>query len=196
DAAYTGLGEKQLGSIAYRVDPGQITTNGGPSAPPLLVLALAPAAGAPPHDLPVLTTPQPSDTPADPATATVLDLTQQDGQLLGRDALTGDEPHLALYPVSLPASQLAPSSTPTAGGGSATPTRTAGSGGPVTPPAATTAPLPLETPLAVQLSLGAPEIDGNGRLIGMLALDGQGHRALFPLAAITRAVGPVSGRSG
>lgn len=195
-AAYTGVSSTQLGSIMYRIDPGQIATNGGPAAPPLLALALSPSGSAPPHDLPVLAMPQPSDTPPDPAAATVLDLTRQDGQLLGRDALTGDEPRTALYPVSVPASEAVPGAQQTAASGQPTPTKSTGSGGTVTPPTATVPPLATETPLTAALGLGAPEIDGNGRLIGMLAVDGQGHRGFVSLAAISRAVGPVSSRPG
>lgn len=194
-AAYTGTTDTQLGSIMYRIDPGQIATNGGPAAPPLLALALTPSGSAPSHDLPVLSMPQPSDTPPNPIAATVLDLTRQDGQLLGRDALTGDEPRTALYPVSLPASQVVPGAQPTAAD-QITPTQLAGSGGTVAPPTATAPPLATETALTAELGLGAAEIDGNGRLIGMLTVDGQGHRSFVSLAAISRAIGPVSSQSG
>ncbi|HEU5438225.1 MAG TPA: protein phosphatase 2C domain-containing protein [Ktedonobacterales bacterium] len=194
-AAYTGTSDTQLGSILYRIDPGQIATNGGPAAPSLLALALTPSGSAPSHDVPVLSTPQPSDTPPDPAAAAVLDLTRQDGQLLGRDALTGDEPRTALYPVGLPAGEVVPGAQPTAAG-QTTSTKSAGSGGTVAPPTATAATLATETPLTAKLGLGAAEIDGNGRLIGMLAVDGQGHRGFVSLAAISRAIGPVSSQPG
>jgi serine/threonine protein phosphatase PrpC len=194
-AAYTGTSDTQLGSIMYRIDPGQIATNGGPAAPSLLALALTPSGSAPSHDVPVLSTPQPSDTPPDPAAAAVLDLTRQDGQLLGRDVLTGDEPRTALYPVGLPASEVVPGAQPTAAG-QTTSTKSAGSGGTVAPPTATAPTLATETPLTAELGLGAAEIDGNGRLIGMLALDGQGHRGFVSLAAISRTIGPVSSQPG
>src|SRR5262249_23851649 len=106
NAAYTGTDAKQFGRIKFCIDPAQIATFGGPTAPALQAVALSGPGCVPAHDLPVLTVPQPSDTPADPAEAVALDLTRSDGQLLGRDAITRDDVTKTLYPIDLPAGDL------------------------------------------------------------------------------------------
>ena len=180
DAAYTGTTARQVGSIAFTIDPAQISTNGGPTAPPLLALALAPAPGAPTHDLPLVTTPQPQDAPAATAAATVLDLTRHDGQPLRVDTLAAADAPTALYPIAVPASALGVSGA--ARGGSGAP--------------ATSATSSANVPLMAQLGLGAPVIDGNGRIVGMIAEDSGGNRFLAGLPQITSAIGPISGNPG
>ncbi|WIG58225.1 MAG: Protein serine/threonine phosphatase PrpC, regulation of stationary phase [Ktedonobacterales bacterium] len=197
DAAYTGTDAKQMGTVRFAIDPAQITTNGGPFAPTLLALPLAQVAGSPTHDLPALSVPQPSDAPADPAQNAVIDLTRHDGQPLGRDALTSDEIGTTLYPISAQAADLnalpAPTAVPTA------PSQQNTNGGTVVPATKTPLPpTPIATPgpLSAQIGLGAPEIDANGRLVGMVISDSQGHHVLASLATVTQAIGPISGKPG
>ena len=173
DAAYTGTAPSQVGSLMFSVDPAQINTNGGPSSPPLLALAMAPAPGAPTHDLPLVTTPQPQDAPADPSAASLLDLTRHDGQPLRTDTLTEADAQGALYPINVPASGVQTSGAPAS-------STTPGS----------------SVPLGAQLGLGAPEIDSNGRIVGMLAEDSRGNRFVAGLPQITAAVGPINGKPG
>ncbi len=195
NAAYTGVGSSQLGSVTFTVSPGSITSIGSATGPQLLALALAAGPNSPTHDMPTLELPQPSDTPANPAAATVFDLTGHDGQPLGRDSLLVSEINSTLYPVAFPASQvgqqLSPSATPTP---LATPN---GIGGTVVP-TTTSAPTSVATPtaLAGQLSLGAPEIDSNGRLIGMVVADPTGAHVILPTATLKSIIGGISGASG
>ncbi|HEV2405659.1 MAG TPA: hypothetical protein VGR88_09410, partial [Ktedonobacterales bacterium] len=56
NAAYTGAASGAIGTLLYSIDPSQITTNGGATAPPVLALPLT---NPPAHDLPVLAVPQP-----------------------------------------------------------------------------------------------------------------------------------------
>lgn len=177
DAAYTGVSQQQIGSIAYSIDPSQIITNGGASSAPLLALALTTPQGA--HDLPVLSVPQPSDTPAT-GVQTLLDLAAYDGQLLDRDSVTPEQTKTTLYPIALPAAQLT-------AGAQATATTTANT-------SATAAGAP--TPLLAKASLGAPEIDSNGRLIGMVIPDAQGNHILAAQNDITHAIGAVTSKPG
>jgi serine/threonine protein phosphatase PrpC len=184
DVAYTGTDESQRGSVKYIIDPSQITTNGGPHAPALLALALTTPAGAPVHDLPVLTTPQPSDAPAD-AAQYVLDLTSFAGQPLASDAVTAGEVRTTLYPIALAADLLSvPGTSPGVGGGTS-------SAGKPTPTAPT-----VPTSLSGELSLGAPVVDSNGRLVGVLVPDARGNHVVAPLDEVIRRIGPVTGRSG
>ncbi len=192
DAAYTGVGSSQLGSIVYNISPSQVNTVGSASGPRLIALALSPTQGMPTHDLPVLSLPQPSDRPANPGDALVLDLTAHDGQPLGRDSLLTSEVSATLYPASFPAVQvgkpqpLQPTATP------ANNNSTGGTPLPTTP--ATAAPTP--TTLSTQLALGAPEIDGNGRLIGMIGADAAGNHILISTKELKQDVGAISGASG
>ena len=196
DAAYTGIDGNQLGSVLYSIYPAEVTSDAGPSAPPLLALPLTAPAGAPTHDLPVLSTPQPSDAPAHPSADTVLDLTNALGQPLNRDSETFNEVKSDLYPIAVPASQVnqapaasgQPTVTPpqlTVTGGTAEATATP-------PPIVASTPLPL----SAEVSLGAPEIDSNGRLIGMVISDAHGTHVLTGLGAVNQAIGPVSSKPG
>ncbi len=198
NAAYTGTGSNQLGSIVYSIYPAEVDSNAGPTASPLEALPLTVPAGAPSHDLPVLSTPQPSDPPPNPAAATVVDITSIYGQPLGRDSETFDEVKSDVYPIAVPASQinqapqLAPTTPPTVTppeltvtGGTAEATTTEA-------PAVASTPLPLST----QVSLGAPEIDSNGRLIGMVVDDAAGNQVLTSLATVNQAIGPVTSKPG
>jgi serine/threonine protein phosphatase PrpC len=189
NAAYTGTDDKQLGSIKYSIDPSQIGTNGGAGAPKLLALALATPAGAPAHDLPVLSVPGPSDPPAD-AQATVIDLSNYVGQPLGRDSETANEVSTTVYPITVPSDTFGQAPTPTA---AATGTLSSG-----TPTHSSTAPATSNAPSALSglVSVGAPEVDSNGRLIGIVAKDSKGSHVLLPLDAVNKAIGPVSGKSG
>ncbi|HLJ80400.1 MAG TPA: protein phosphatase 2C domain-containing protein [Ktedonobacterales bacterium] len=198
DVAYTGTGAKQMGTVAYSIDPSQIVTNGGAGSASLLALALATPQGT--HDLPVLSVPQPSDAPAT-GNDTVLDLTNFDGQPLGRSSLNGDEVSTTLYPIAVPASQLnaAPQPSPTKPP-TATPLQQTVTGGTAVPPTSTplvpTVAQSTPTPLSAQVGLGAPEIDSNGRLIGMVIADARGNHVLASLQDVTAAIGAVTGRSG
>jgi len=198
DVAYTGAGTKQMGTVAFSIDPSQIVTNGGAGSTPLLALAVATPQGT--HDLPVLSVPQPSDSAAT-GDASVLDLTDYNGQPLGRSSLNRDEVATTLYPIALPASQLnaaplpAPTKPPTA-----TPLEQTVTGGTAVPPTATplvpTVAQNTPTPLSAEVGLGAPEIDSNGRLIGMVIPDAHGNHVLASLRDVTKAIGAVTGRSG
>ena len=157
------------------IDPSQIRTNGGANAPSLQVLALTLAAGAPTHDLPVLSVPQPSDAPTDAPGNVALDLTAVDGQLLGRDSVTASEVATTLYPVDLVASTVGAVLVTGATGGT---------------------PAPTAIPLDSRLSVGAPVIDANGRLVGMVVSNAGGARSLAAIGDITRAIGPVTSKSG
>ncbi len=182
-AAYTGTGQTQLGSVSYTINPAAINTDGGPGGPPVLVLPLTGAQGAPQHDLPVLTVPQPSDAPAT-GRGTFLDLTDVNGSLTPHDALQPESTATTLYPISATASAAV--------GGAATPA-TAATGG------ATAAPTSAPGSKGVDphaLTLGAPEIDANGRLIGMVLADAQGNPSIASLDTLKGAIGSVTGKSG
>ena len=183
NVAYTGAGAQQQGSVVYTMDPSQIRTTGAPAGPQMLALPLGLATGSPNHDLPVLQTPQPSDAPPDPANNTLIDLTGQTGALLSASALTSNLLASTLYPVALPATQAFPNADqPTATGtATAAPTATASA---------------QQQQTASQLSLGAVEIDGNGRLIGMVGADSQGAPVLYQVGDLRRAIGSVSGAPG
>jgi serine/threonine protein phosphatase PrpC len=194
NVAYTGIGAQQQGSVTYSIDPGQIRTTGAPAGPQLLALPLALQNGSPNHDLPTLETPQPSDAPPDPTQNTLIDLTGSTGALLNASALTPDQLNATLYPVALPATQAfagadQPAATATsAATGTATGTASAAS------PTATTSAQQQQT--AAQLSLGAVEVDGNGRLIGMVGADSRGNHILYSASDLQRAIGGVTGKSG
>ena len=157
------------------IDQSQIRTNGGANAPALQVLALTPTAGTPTHDLPVLSTPQPSDAPTEASGNVALDLTAIDGQLLGRDAVTPSEVATTLYPIDLAASTVGAVPANAATGGT---------------------PAPTAIPLDARLSVGAPVVDANGRLVGMVIANAAGGRSLASVSDITRAIGPVTSKAG
>ncbi|HEX9058037.1 MAG TPA: protein phosphatase 2C domain-containing protein [Ktedonobacterales bacterium] len=197
--AYTGAAQQVLGTIRYKVDPSQITTAGGPYSPKLSMFVLAGAAGAPNHDLPVLQTPQPADPPAGP-TQTVVDLGTLDGQPLGHDAIATSDAPDTLYPLAVDAAQLnqivvpsptrPPTSTPpqqTVVGGTAVPTHA-----PTVPPTFVTTPSTVSS----QISLGAPVVDSNGALVGMVIPDSTGAHVIASLTDVQRAIGQVSGKPG
>ena len=174
NVAYTGAGEQQTGTVAYSIDPSQVLTNGGVTSASLLALALTTPQGA--HDLPVLSVPQPSDAPATGAPV-VLDLTGSDGQPIGHDSVTPEQTKTTLYPVALPASQLTGRATAAA-----------------TPPGATAT--SMTSPLSQQIGLGAPEIDANGRLIGMMVPDARGEHVLSSAQDVAHAIGAVMSKPG
>jgi serine/threonine protein phosphatase PrpC len=201
DAAYTGGSAKQLGSIRYQVSPTQIATDGGPNAPPLVTLAISNLAGAPTHDLPVLLPPQSSDSPAT-ADQTVIDLGRSSTQLLASDELSASEALDVLYPAAVDAGQLGqevlptptkpPTPTPpeqTVTGGTPLPTQ-------APPTAAATQSAATPSTVGMEVSPGAPVIDSNGRLTGMVIVDSAGNHVVAPLAQVLAAIGPVSGKPG
>lgn len=186
NVAYTGTGAQQPGSVSYSIDPGQIRTTGAPAGPQLLALPLALQSGSPNHDLPILETPQPSDAPADPAQNTLIDLTGPAGALLNASALTPDQLNATLYPVALPAAQaFAGADQPAA---TTTPGKAA--------PSSTATSSAQQQQVAAQFSLGAVEVDSNGRLIGMVGADSQGNHTLYSVGDLQRAIGGVTGKSG
>lgn len=194
NAAYTGTETTQTGTVAYQIDLGNITTDGGPTAPRLVTLPLAIPAGSPGHDLPMLTPPQASDATATGETS-ALDLVAYDGQLLGRDSLQPQEITQTLYPVDLSADGLTPAT------GSAAPTATLPSqnatGGTVLPATAPATAAPATNlALAEQLGLGTPIVNSNGRLVGMIVPDGAGNHVVASTAQITAAIGAISIRPG
>ncbi len=180
NVSYTGTEATQRGSITYSISPGLVTTNGGPGAPTLLALSLANATGAPSHDLPVLSIPQPSDAPAS-GTPAVIDLTGQNGAPLNRDAVRQTEINDTLYPINVSADQIpqAPSAKSAAG------TKTPGATAAVTP-----------TAVGNSIGIGAAEVDSNGRLVGMVVRDSNGNHVLASLADVKKAIGSVSGHPG
>ena len=196
NAAYTGTGSTHLGSILYTIYPAQVTSNAGPSAVPLLALPLTAPPGAPTHDLPVLSPPQPSDPPADPSAATIVDLTNVYGQPLSHDSETFEEVKSDLYPISIPASQVnqAPQPTPTTPATVTPPPVTGGTAQATVTSLPTVIGTPL--PLSAEVSLGAPEIDSNGRLVGMVIADAHGNHVLTSLNAVNQAIGPVTSKPG
>ena len=185
--AYTGTGDKQRGSITYAIDPALITTNGGPVGPRLLALPLS--AGSPTHDLPLLALPQASDAPPATNAGTVIDLVGHDGQLLSRDSVAQSEINNTLYPITVPESAFpgAPSNaTPQATSAAGTPTVTAA------PPTAVATP----STTSQGVNIGAPVINDNGRLIGMVISDNLGNHIVASLADVKKAIGPVNGKPG
>jgi serine/threonine protein phosphatase PrpC len=198
NAGYTGTGSTQLGTILYTIYPAQVTSNAGPSAVPLLALPLTAPPGAPTHDLPVLSSPQPSDLPADPSAARIVDLTNVYGQPLNHDSETFEEVKSDLYPISIPASQVNQAPQPTATTpATVTPPQMTVTGGTAqatvtSPPIVVGTPLPL----SAQISLGAPEIDSNGRLVSMVIADAHGNHVLTSLDAVNKAIGPVTSKPG
>lgn len=188
NVAYTGTGAQQQGSVSYSIDPGQIRTTGAPAGPQLLALPLALQSNSPNHDLPTLETPQPSDAPADPSQTTLIDLTGSTGALLNASALTPNQLNATLYPVALPAAQAFAGADQPAATATTTPSKAAPS------PTATSS--AQQQQVAAQLSLGAVEVDGNGRLIGMVGADSQGNHILYSVGDLQRAIGGVTGKSG
>ncbi len=197
--SYTGSSSRQLGSIRYAIDASQIANVGGPYAPKLLVLPLQSLSGAPSHDLPVLQTPQPSDPPAGPD-ETVIDLGLAGDQPLGHDAVITSEAPDSLYPVAVDASQFnqvvvpsptkPPTPTPpqqTVVGGTAVPTHA-----PAGSPTAQGTP----TTLSAEISVGAPVVNSNGAIVGMVIADSTGAHVIAPLSLVTQAIGPISGKPG
>ncbi|HEV2404820.1 MAG TPA: protein phosphatase 2C domain-containing protein, partial [Ktedonobacterales bacterium] len=122
------------------------------------------------------------------------------GNPLGVDALTADLVKSTLYPISVPADQLsqepvaAPTTTPTAT--SAVQTVVGGTAAATPAQQVPTASLSTPTPLSTRIMVGAPEIDANGRLIGMVVNDTHGNHVIAPLPVLTRQIGAVTGRSG
>ena len=192
NVAYTGTAPKQPHSIVYSISPAHILTNGGTFAPRLIALALSAPPGAPTHDLPVVATPQLSDTPPDPSSATLMDLTGFSGTPLAHDSITSDAVATTLYPIALPAQSLTQNSSPQASAPAQSTTAgtssNAVSGSTPTPDTAQS--------FVAQVGLGAPIIDGNGRLIGMVEPDGHGGRTIASLDEIKAAIGPVTGKAG
>jgi serine/threonine protein phosphatase PrpC len=130
-------------------------------------LLVLPLTGTPSHDLPVLSLPQPSDAPATGAPE-MLDLTGSSGNLVARTAI---DPASVVYPVDLPANNIVPQSSATPATSSASPT-------------------------AKELSLGAPAIDSNGRLIGMIVADSHGNQVLAGESELASAIGAISAKFG
>ena len=193
NVAYTGAGQQQIGTIGYAIDPSLVITNGGATSAPLLALALTTPQGT--HDLPVLSAPQPSDPPATGAPV-VLDLAGYDGQPLGHDSVTPEQTKTTLYPITLPADQLSGSAVGTATQPPA-PTATGGADGAATATSAIpTAAANTPTPLSQRVGLGAPEIDSNGRLLGMVVLDTHGAHVLASQQDISHAIGAVASKPG
>lgn len=197
--SYTGDGAKALGSIRYTIDATRIANVGGPYAPKLVALPLQAPSGAPNHDLPVLQTPQPSDPPAG-ADLTVLDLSRAGEQPLGHDALLTSEVPAALYPVAVDASQFnqvvlpTPTKPPTP-----TPPQQTVVGGTVVPthaPASSPTSQAAPTTLSAEISVGAPVVNSNGALVGMVIADTNGAHVIAPLSLVTQAIGPISGKPG
>ncbi len=174
NVAYTGISAQQVGSVTYNIDPGQIRTTGASTGPQLLTLPLTAANGAPGHDLPVLQIPQASDPPADPANSNLIDLLGQTAAPLNASALPPDQINATLYPWATPPTSAFPDAAQ---------------------PTTTPAPL-MGNDLAARYSLGAVEVDGNGRLIGMVGADSQGNHVLYGTSDLQRAIGGVTGKSG
>jgi len=179
--AYTGNGEAQRGSLRFTIDPARISTNGGASGPRLVAYPLSPAAGAPKHDLPILTTPQASDPPT-LGTGTAIELSNLATKALGRDSVTPNEVPTSLYTVALPVDKLSLSANPT----TETP---AGGNTPTSAPAGV-------TPKAFPVGIGAPVINSNGRLIGMVISDYRGGLTLASLDDVKTAIGEINTKPG
>jgi serine/threonine protein phosphatase PrpC len=182
--SYTGNGAAQQGSLRFTIDPASISTNGGASGPRLVAYPLTPAAGAPKHDLPILITPQVSDAPASGA-GTAIELSNVPGKALGRDSVTLNEVPTSLYTVALPIDKLTLSANPTPASG----TPAADANTPTSAPAGI-------TPKAFPVSVGAPVINANGRLIGMIVSDYRGGVTLAPLDDVKAAIGEINSKPG
>jgi serine/threonine protein phosphatase PrpC len=178
--AYTGNKPEQRGSLRFTIDPALISTNGGASGPRLTAYPLAPTANAPKHDLPILVTPQASDPPALSA-GTALELSNLTTKALGRDSVTPNEVPISLYPVALPVDKLGLSanSTTTAAGGAT----------------ATSAPAGV-TPKSFPVGVGAPVVNANGRLIGMVVSDYRGGMTVASLDDVKTAIGEINTKPG
>jgi serine/threonine protein phosphatase PrpC len=195
--AYTGDGSHQVGAIKFRVDPAQISITASQFTQPLIVLPLAPLANTPNHDLPVLQMPQPSDPPAG-ADQLVLDLGSGGQQPLGRDALNVNEVASTLVAASIPASQLnpAPVPTPTQQPTSTPPQQTVVGGTAVPTLAPTAIPAqPTPTDIAGKVALGAPVINDNGALVGMV-ISGNGTHVIASLTQVAQGISSISGKPG
>jgi serine/threonine protein phosphatase PrpC len=176
--AYTGNTEAQRGGLRFTIDPATISTNGGASGPRLVAFPLAPTASAPKHDLPILTTPLASDSPAI-GVGTAIELSNLTNKALGRDSVTPNEVPTSLYPVALPVDKLSLSSATPASGNS-------------TP---TSAPAGV-TPKTFPVSVGAPVINSNGRLIGMVVSDYHGGLTQASLDDVKAAIGEINTKPG
>ncbi len=196
-AAYTGTAAKQLGTIKYQISPSTISTNAGPNSPPLITLPLTALSGAPNHDLPVVQVPQPSDVPPSTPNQTVLDLGPTGNQFLNRDSLADSEVLGSLFPATLDAGLLNPEFPPVATKVPATTPQATTTGTPAAtkaPPTSTATAAP--SPDAQAISAGAPVIDDNGRLVGMVIVNDAGAHVVAPLSQVTLAIGPASGKPG
>ena len=197
NVAYTGTGAQRQGSVSYSIDPGQIRTTGASTGPQLLALPLGLLSGSPNHDLPTLEPPQPSDAPPDAAQNTLIDLTGPTGALLNASALTPDQLTSTLYPVALPVARAFPGADQPAATATSSATTTAtgtATSQPTAAPTATASAQQQQT--AAQLALGAVEVDGNGRLIGMVGADSQGAHILYSVGDMQRAIGGITGKPG
>jgi serine/threonine protein phosphatase PrpC len=178
--AYTGNKPEQRGSLRFTIDPALISTNGGASGPRLAAYPLAPTANAPKHDLPILVTPQASDAPALSA-GTAIELSNLATKALGRDSVTPNEVPTSLYPVALPVDKLGLSANPSAtAAGGATPT---------------SAPAGV-TPKSFPVGVGAPVVNANGRLIGMVVSDYRGGMTVASLDDVKAAIGEINTKPG
>ncbi|HEX3271570.1 MAG TPA: hypothetical protein VHR15_13050, partial [Ktedonobacterales bacterium] len=178
--AYTGNKPEQRGSLRYTIDPASISTNGGASGPRLVAYPLAPTANSPKHDLPILVMPQASDPPA-LGVGTAIELSNLNTKALGRDSVTPNEVPNSLYPVALPVDKLGLSASPSA-------TATGGN----TP---TTAPAGV-TPKSFPVGVGAPVVNANGRLIGMVVSDYRGGMTVASLDDVKAAIGDINTKPG
>jgi serine/threonine protein phosphatase PrpC len=178
--AYTGNKPEQRGSLRYTIDPASISTNGGASGPRLVAYPLAPTANSPKHDLPILITPQASDPPA-LGVGTAIELSNLNTKALGRDSVTPNEVPNSLYPVALPVDKLGLSATPSA--------TAAGGSTPTTAPAGV-------TPKSFPVGVGAPVVNANGRLIGMVVSDYRGGMTVASLDDVRNAIGDINTKPG
>ncbi|HEX9412075.1 MAG TPA: hypothetical protein VF916_01100, partial [Ktedonobacterales bacterium] len=197
--AYTGSAANQIGTIRFKSDPAQITTNVSLFTQKLVALPLTPLSGAPSHDLPVLQVPQPSDPPVGPS-QTVLDLGNGGAEPIGRDSLNSNEEPSTLVPVSLSADALnqevlpTPTQPPTV-----TPPQQTVVGGtvvPTQPPAGGPTAQATPSALSSKVSVGAPVVNENGALVGMVIADDAGAHVIAPLSQVTEGISSVSGKPG
>ncbi|HEY7021773.1 MAG TPA: protein phosphatase 2C domain-containing protein [Ktedonobacterales bacterium] len=178
--AYTGNKPEQRGSLRYTIDPASISTNGGASGPRLVAYPLAPTANSPKHDLPILVMPQASDPPA-LGVGTAIELSNLNTKALGRDSVTPNEVPTSLYPVALPVDKLGLSASPSA--------TAAGGSTPTTAPAGV-------TPKSFPVGVGAPVVNANGRLVGMVVSDYRGGMTVASLDDVKAAIGDVTTKPG